>query len=156
MQIPTEFRGIPGNSGEFRVNFTLKIPRNSAKFRGIPYVFQKIPYSAESKKCNSVDTLVPAHQATYVDCRNRVLGIDSWEPKKLTNTSPGLTWPAKEGNPLKWTPWVSFCLSFKIRYARISHVVVKKQSYATVSLIRELMYQSCRFRNLFSNLTHLV
>ncbi len=34
------------NSAEFRVNFTVKIPRNSAEF----YFFQKIPYSAGSKK----------------------------------------------------------------------------------------------------------
>ncbi len=41
--------GIPRNSAEF--------PRNSAKFRGIPCVFQKIPYSAGSEKSTSVDTL---------------------------------------------------------------------------------------------------
>ena len=34
-----------------------KIPRNSAKFRGIPYVFQKIPYSVGSQKRTSLDTL---------------------------------------------------------------------------------------------------
>ncbi len=49
--------GIPRNSAKFRVNFIVKIPRNSAEFRGIPYVFQKIPYSAGSKKSTSVDTL---------------------------------------------------------------------------------------------------
>jgi hypothetical protein len=31
--------------------------KNTAEFRGIPYVFQKIPYSAGSKKYTSVDTL---------------------------------------------------------------------------------------------------
>ncbi len=54
--------GIPRNSAEFRLNFTVKIPRNSAKFRGIPCVFQKIPYSAGSKKSTSVDTLVGGYQ----------------------------------------------------------------------------------------------
>jgi hypothetical protein len=41
--------GIPGN-------FTAK---NTAEFRGIPYFFQKIPYSVGSQKRTSVDTLVP-------------------------------------------------------------------------------------------------
>jgi hypothetical protein len=45
------------NSAEFRVNFTVKIPRNSVKSGGIPYVFLKIPYSAGSKNSTSVDTL---------------------------------------------------------------------------------------------------
>ncbi len=49
--------GIPRNSAEFGVNCTVKIPWNSAEFRGIPYVFQKIPYSAGSKKSTSVDTI---------------------------------------------------------------------------------------------------
>jgi hypothetical protein len=48
MQIHTEFRGIPGN-------FTAK---NTAEFRGIPSVFQKIPYSVGSQKRTSVDTLL--------------------------------------------------------------------------------------------------
>jgi hypothetical protein len=48
------------NSAEFREKSTIKIPRNSAKFRGIPCVFQKIPYSAGSEKSTSVDTLVPS------------------------------------------------------------------------------------------------
>ena len=39
--------GIPGN-------FTAK---NTAKFRGIPYVFPKILYSVGSQKRTSVDTL---------------------------------------------------------------------------------------------------
>jgi hypothetical protein len=47
MQIHTEFRGIPAN-------FTAK---NTAEFRGIPYVFQKIPSSVGSQKLTSVDTL---------------------------------------------------------------------------------------------------
>ncbi len=47
---------------EFRENFTVKIPRNSAEFRGIPYVFQKIPYSAGRKISTSVDTLLSALQ----------------------------------------------------------------------------------------------
>jgi hypothetical protein len=47
MQIHTEFRGIPGI-------FTAK---NTAEFREIPYVFQKILYSVGSKKRISVDTL---------------------------------------------------------------------------------------------------
>jgi hypothetical protein len=42
-----KFRGIPAK-------FYCK---NTAKFRGIPCVFQKIPYSAGSKKSTSVDTL---------------------------------------------------------------------------------------------------
>jgi hypothetical protein len=42
-----EFRGILGN-------FTAK---NTAEFRGIPFVFQKIPYSVGSQKRTSVDTL---------------------------------------------------------------------------------------------------
>ena len=50
--------GIPRNSAEFREKFTIKIPRNSAKFGGIPCVFQKIPYSAGSEKSTSVDTLL--------------------------------------------------------------------------------------------------
>ena len=50
--------GIPRNSAEFREKFTIKIPRNSAKFGGIPCVFQKIPYSAGSEKSTSVDTLI--------------------------------------------------------------------------------------------------
>ncbi len=45
------------NSGECRVNFTVKIPRNITEFREIPYVFPKIPYSAGSKNSTSVDTL---------------------------------------------------------------------------------------------------
>ncbi len=48
MQIHTEFRGIPAN-------FTAK---NTTKFRGIPYVFQKIPYSVGSQKRTSMDTLL--------------------------------------------------------------------------------------------------
>jgi hypothetical protein len=47
MQIHTEFRGIPGI-------FTAK---NTAEFRGILYVFQKIP-SVGSQKRTSVDTLI--------------------------------------------------------------------------------------------------
>jgi hypothetical protein len=47
MQIHTEFRVIPGI-------FTAK---NTAEFRGIPYVFQKIPSSVGSQKPTSVDTL---------------------------------------------------------------------------------------------------
>ncbi len=47
MQIHTEFRGIPRNSGQFYCK----------KYRGIPYVFQKIPYSVGSQKRTSVDTL---------------------------------------------------------------------------------------------------
>ena len=50
--------GIPGNSAEFRAFLLQKIPRNSAEFRGIPYVFQKIPYSVGSQKRTSVDTLL--------------------------------------------------------------------------------------------------
>jgi hypothetical protein len=46
--IPTEFRGIPAN-------FTAK---NTAEFRGIPYIFEKIPYSVGSQKRTSVDTLL--------------------------------------------------------------------------------------------------
>ncbi len=38
-------------------NFRVKYPRNSAKFRGIPCIAPKIPYSAGSKKTTSVDTL---------------------------------------------------------------------------------------------------
>ncbi len=55
MQMHTEFRGIPRNSGQF---YCKKIPRNSAEFRGIPSVFQKIPYSVGSQKRTSVDTLI--------------------------------------------------------------------------------------------------
>ncbi len=40
MQIHTEFRAI----------LLQKIPRNSAEFRGIPYVFRKIPYSVKKSK----------------------------------------------------------------------------------------------------------
>jgi hypothetical protein len=47
MQTHTEFREIPAN-------FTAK---NTAKFRGIPYIFQKIPYSVGSQRRTSVDTL---------------------------------------------------------------------------------------------------
>ncbi len=47
MQIHPEFREILGS-------FTAK---NTAEFRGIPYVFQKIPYSVGSQKRTSVDTL---------------------------------------------------------------------------------------------------
>ncbi len=50
--------GIPRNSAEFREKSTIKIPRNSAKFRGIPCIFQKIPYSAGSENSTSVDTLL--------------------------------------------------------------------------------------------------
>ena len=45
MQIHTEFRQI----------LLQKIPRNSAEFRGIPYVFQKIPDSIGSQKRTSVE-----------------------------------------------------------------------------------------------------
>jgi hypothetical protein len=50
MQIQTEFPGIPRNSGYFYCK----------KYRGIPYVFQKIPSSAGSQKRTSVDTLARA------------------------------------------------------------------------------------------------
>jgi hypothetical protein len=53
--------GIPRNSAEFREKSTIKIPWNSAKFRGIPCVFQKIPYSAGSEKNTSVDTLTTVY-----------------------------------------------------------------------------------------------
>jgi hypothetical protein len=49
--------GIPRNFSEFREILLQNIPRNSSKFRGIPYVFQKIPYSVGSQKRTSVDTL---------------------------------------------------------------------------------------------------
>jgi hypothetical protein len=49
--------GIPQNSAKFGVVLLQKIPRNSAEFRGIPYVFQKIPYSVGSQKRTFVDTL---------------------------------------------------------------------------------------------------
>jgi hypothetical protein len=48
MQIHTEFREIPG-----KICY-----KNTAEFRGILCVFQKIPYSAGSEKSTSVDTLV--------------------------------------------------------------------------------------------------
>jgi hypothetical protein len=48
MQMHKEFREIPRSSG----NFYCK------KYRAIPYVFQKIPYSVGSQKRTSVDTLV--------------------------------------------------------------------------------------------------
>jgi hypothetical protein len=57
MQIHTEFRGIPRNSGQFYCKKYRGIPRNFAEFRGIPFVFQKIPYSVGSQKRTSVDTL---------------------------------------------------------------------------------------------------
>jgi hypothetical protein len=60
--LPAEFRMQIHT--EFRANFTVKIPRNSAEFRGIPYVFQKIPYSAGSKKITSVDTLATRRGTT--------------------------------------------------------------------------------------------
>jgi hypothetical protein len=40
---------VADNWVEFRVNFTVKIPWNSAESGGIPYVFQEVPYSAGSK-----------------------------------------------------------------------------------------------------------
>jgi hypothetical protein len=51
------------HTAEFREKSTIKIPRNSAKFRGIPCVFQKIPYSAGSEKSTSVDTLEAAEKS---------------------------------------------------------------------------------------------
>jgi hypothetical protein len=62
---------------------TYGIPRNSGKFyckkyRGIPYVFTKIPYSGGSKKRTSVDTLAPARQLHRLAASilwNRFLGI---------------------------------------------------------------------------------
>ncbi len=88
--------GIPRNSAEFREKTTIKIPRNSAKFRGIPCVFQKIPYSAGSEKSTSVDTLMPggdsnpgrpAGRRTTVQCElRRTLTTECWQmpahPKK--------------------------------------------------------------------------
>ncbi len=59
--------GIPRNSAKFRVVFTAKIPRNSAEFRGIPYVFQKIPYSVGSQKRTSVDTLATLPQFVPIE-----------------------------------------------------------------------------------------
>ncbi len=50
--------GIPRYSAESREKGTVKIPRNFAEFRGIPYDVPKIPYSAGSKKNTSVDTLL--------------------------------------------------------------------------------------------------
>jgi hypothetical protein len=38
-------------------SFTFKMPWNSAKFSGILYIAQKIPYSAGSQKTTSVDNL---------------------------------------------------------------------------------------------------
>ncbi len=57
MQMHTEFREIPRNSGKFYCKKYREIPRNSEEFRGIPFVFQKIPYSVGSQKRTSVDTL---------------------------------------------------------------------------------------------------
>jgi hypothetical protein len=54
------------NSAEFRDILLQKIPRNSAEFRGIPYVFQKIPYSVGSQKRTSVDTLVLSLQCPNI------------------------------------------------------------------------------------------
>jgi hypothetical protein len=54
------------NSPEFRAFLLQKIPRNSAEFRGIPYVFQKIPYSVGSKKRTSVDTLVMCRRSSLL------------------------------------------------------------------------------------------
>jgi hypothetical protein len=51
MQIRTEFREFREIPGKFYC-------KKTAEFRGIPYVFQKIPYSAGSKKSTFVDTLV--------------------------------------------------------------------------------------------------
>ncbi len=42
---------------EFREFLLQKIPRNFTEFRGIPFIFQKIPYSVGSQKRTSVDTL---------------------------------------------------------------------------------------------------
>jgi hypothetical protein len=48
--------GIPyANTYGIPVNFTAK---NTAEFRGIQFVFQKIPYSVGSQKRTSLDTLV--------------------------------------------------------------------------------------------------
>jgi len=50
--------GIPWNSGQFYCK----------KYRGIPYVFQKIPYSVGSQKRTSVDTLVAPCSERDMSC----------------------------------------------------------------------------------------
>ncbi len=61
--------GIPyANTYGIPANFTAK---NTAKFRGIPYIFQKIPYCVGSQKRTSVDTL---HPSEFPLCR-RILGL---------------------------------------------------------------------------------
>jgi hypothetical protein len=68
--------GIPRNSAEFREKSTIKIPRNSAKFRGIPCVFQKIPYSAGSEKSTSVDTLPVINKHHVIGTEQHVIGTE--------------------------------------------------------------------------------
>jgi hypothetical protein len=56
---------------EFRMQ--IHTPRNSGqfyckKYRGIPYVFQKIPYSVGSQKRTSVDTLVAPCSERDMSC----------------------------------------------------------------------------------------
>jgi hypothetical protein len=58
-----KFRGIPGK-------FDCK---NTAEFRGIPCVFQKIPYSAGSKKSTFVDTLAVRQGRTGFESRLVIL-----------------------------------------------------------------------------------
>ncbi len=50
-----------------------KIPRNSAEFRGIPYVFKKIPYSVGSQKRTSVDTLAATFKIVDIEDRGNLI-----------------------------------------------------------------------------------
>ncbi len=63
------FWNVESGSFSYLRNSVCKYIRNSAefrqillqKYRGIPYVFQKLPYSVGSQKRTSVDTLVSGH-----------------------------------------------------------------------------------------------
>jgi hypothetical protein len=83
---------IPRNSAEFLAVLLLKIPRNSAEFRGIPYVFQKIPYSVGSQKPTSVDTLVPEEPVcVHLFRRNPVFSfyLPAFENSRSCRTASG-------------------------------------------------------------------
>jgi hypothetical protein len=65
--------GIPRNSGQFY----------SKKYRGILYVFQKIPYSVGSQKPTSVDTLLASVSLLASDFTDQMCRASTIELKKL-------------------------------------------------------------------------
>jgi hypothetical protein len=118
--------GIPRYSAEFREKCTVKIPRNFAEFRGIPYDVPKISYSAGSKKSTSVDTLVPSGGG----------GAHSLAGEGAANSDEGTDMPSGTLGRVKSLYAVHVQMQLLRRRFFARNLQATRQYYNTFSLIR--------------------